>query len=72
MIVADAYNPRDVRDGKTIVVPEYDDVIGFIRFPSELVKGTQEGKLTPSNYNEIREMLISEIMRDPERWITPI
>ena len=48
------------------------DVVGFVRFPLELVRKTQERKLTPSNYSRLVEALIQEIENNPERWITEI
>ena len=72
MIVSDAYTSRDIREGRKVLVPEYRDVVGFIRFPMELVSKTQERKFTPSNYSRLVEALIPEIMSNPERWITEI
>ncbi|EQB64862.1 MAG: hypothetical protein AMDU3_IPLC00004G0440 [Thermoplasmatales archaeon I-plasma] len=50
----------------------YSDVVGFIRFPTEIVNSSQEGRLTPGNYNEIKDRLIREIIDNPEKWITDI
>ena len=72
MMAGEAYTSRDIREGRKVLVPEYRDVVGFIRFPLELVRKTQERKLTPSNYSRLVEALIPEIMSNPERWITEI
>ncbi|MDA8054184.1 MAG: hypothetical protein M0Z77_00860 [Thermoplasmatales archaeon] len=72
MMVGEAYTSRDIREGRKVLVPEYRDVVGFIRFPLELVRKTQERKLTPSNYSRLVEALIPEIKNDPEKWMTPI
>ena len=72
MMVDEVYTSRDIRDRKKVVVPEYKDIIGFIRFPMELARKTEEKKLTPSNYSRLVEALIPEIMSNPERWITEI
>ena len=72
MAVSDAYTSRDRRDGKRVVVPEYSDVIGYIRFPMELAKNTSERKMTPRNYSSLYERLVDDIVGNPERWITPI
>ena len=50
----------------------YSDVIGFVRFPTEIVNSSQEGRLTPGNYNEIQDRLIRDIINNPEKWITDI
>ena len=50
----------------------YCDVVGFIRFPTEIVNSSREGRLTPGNYNEIKDRLIREIIDNPEKWITDI
>ncbi len=47
-------------------------MVGFIRFPTEIVNSSQEGRLTPGNYNEIKDRLIREIIDNPEKWITDI
>ena len=72
MMVDEAYTSRDIRNGRKVLVPEYRDVVGFIRFPMELARKTEEKKLTPSNYSRLVEALIPEIMSNPERWITEI
>ena len=72
MMAGEAYTSRDIREGRKVLVPEYRDVVGFIRFPLELVRKTQERKLTPSNYSRIIKTLIPEIKNDPEKWMTPI
>ena len=72
MMAGEVYTFRDIREGRKVLVPEYRDVVGFIRFPLELVRKTQERKLTPSNYSRLVEALIPEIENDPEVWITPI
>ena len=72
MMAGEVYTFSDIREGRKVLVPEYRDVVGFIRFPLELVRKTQERKLTPSNYSRLVEELIPEIMSNPERWITPI
>ena len=50
----------------------YSDVVGFIRFPTEIVNSSREGTLTPGNYNEIKDKLIRDIIDNPEKWITDI
>ncbi|MGC8516142.1 MAG: hypothetical protein ACP5OC_08430, partial [Thermoplasmata archaeon] len=70
--VNSAYTSRDIKDGKKVVVPRYGDVLGFIRFPIEIVQGTREGKLTPYNYSSLYSQLVREILNNPERWITLI
>ena len=72
MMVDEAYTSRDIRNGRKVLVPEYRDVVGFIRFPLELAGKTREGKLTPSNYSRLVEALIQELENNPERWITEI
>ena len=72
MMAGEAYTSRDIREGRKVLVPEYRDVVGFIRFPMELVRKTQERKLTPSNYSRLVEALIQEVRSNPERWITEI
>ena len=72
MIVSDAYTSRDIREGRKVLVPEYREVVGFIRFPMELARKTEERKLIPSNYSRIIKTLIPEIKNDPEKWMTPI
>ena len=72
MMVDEVYTSRDIRDRKQVVVPEYKDIIGFIRFPVELARKTEEKKLTPSNYSRLVEALIQELENNPERWITEI
>ena len=71
-MVEGSYTWEEVVERKKIVVPRYRNVVGFIRFPLELVKRTQERKITPSNYKRIIEALIQEIVNNPERWITEI
>ena len=66
------YTQKDIMDRKKVVVPKYSDVIGFIRFPSELAERTKEGKLTPYNYSSIYSQLVNELLNNAERWITPI
>ena len=65
-------NSNWVQYRRKVLVPEYRDVVGFIRFPLELVRKTQERNLTPSNYSRLVEALIPGIENDPEEWITPI
>ena len=72
MIAGEAYTSRDIRERRKVLVPEYRDVVGFIRFPLELAGKTREGKLTPSNYSRLVEALIPEVANNPERWITEI
>ena len=72
MMVDEAYTSKDIMKGRKVLVPEYRDVVGFIRFPHELAGKTEEGKLTPSNYSRLVEALIQEIENNPERWITEI
>ena len=72
MMVDEAYTSRDIKKGRKVLVPEYIDVVGFIRFPLELAMNTEEGKLTPSNYSRLVEALIQEVENNPERWITEI
>ena len=59
-------------EGKNIIYALYSDVVGFIRFPTEIVNSSREGRLTPGNYNEIKDRLIREIIDNPEKWITDI
>ena len=59
-------------EGRNIIYARYSDVIGFIRFPTEIVNSSREGRLTPGNYNEIKDKLIREIIDNPEKWITDI
>ena len=59
-------------EGRNIIYARYSDVIGFIRFPTEIVNSSREGRLTPGNYNEIKDKLIREIIDNPEKWITGI
>ena len=66
------YTAKDIKDRKKVVVPKYSDVIGFVRFPTELAGKTKEGKLTPYNYSSIYSRLVSELLNNPERWITPV
>ena len=72
MMVDEAYTSRDIRERRKVLVPEYKDVVGFIRFPLELAMNTGEGKLTPSNYSRLVEALIQEVANNPEKWITEI
>ena len=72
ILAGEVYTFRDIREGRKVLVPEYRDVVGFIRFPLELVRKTQERKLTPSNYSRLVEELIQEIENNPEKWMTPI
>ncbi len=58
--------------GKNIIFALYSDVVGFIRFPAEVVNSSQEGRLTPGNFNEIVDTLVPEIINNPEKWITDI
>ncbi len=59
-------------EGKNIIYALYSDVVGFIRFPAEIVNFSPERRLTPGNFSRIVEMLVPEIINNPEKWITDI
>ena len=69
---SDAGTQTNNGEVKNILFAVYTDVIGFIRFPTEMVSSSPEGRLTPANFNEIVEMLVPEIINNPEKWITDI
>ncbi|MDA8054781.1 MAG: hypothetical protein M0Z77_03900 [Thermoplasmatales archaeon] len=69
---SDANTQTNNGEVKNIIFAVYSDVIGFIRFPTDIVNSSQEGRLTPVNFNEIVEMLVPEIINNPEKWITYI
>ncbi|MEM0137003.1 MAG: hypothetical protein QW608_01135 [Thermoplasmata archaeon] len=60
------------KDNKVILEVWYNTVIGFIRFPSEIVASFPEGKVTPSNYIQIRDRVAAELRNNPEKWIRPV
>ncbi|MEM0135732.1 MAG: hypothetical protein QXU18_11010 [Thermoplasmatales archaeon] len=31
-----------------------------------------DGKVTPSNYNQIRDRVAAELRNNPEKWIQPV
>ena len=59
-------------EGRNIIYALYSNVIGFIRFPAEIVNSSPERRLTPGNFSIIVEMLVPEIINNPEKWITDI
>ena len=69
---SDVNMPMNGKEMKKVVQALYSDVIGFTRFPAETVNSSQEGKLTPGNFRRIVEMLVPEILNNPEKWITDI
>ena len=68
----DYTTPMEKAKGIKATRPRYTNVIGYIRFPSDLAKGTKERKLTLKNYSSLYRKLVDEIVRNPEEWITPI
>ena len=68
----DANTQTNNGEVKNIIFAVYSDVIGFIRFPTEMISFSPEGRLTPANFNEIVEMLVPEIIDNTEKWITDI
>ena len=62
----------DGRERKKVVLASYSDVIGFIRFPAEMVGSSPERKLTPGNFRRMVESLVPETINNPEKWITEI
>lgn len=69
---SDVRMPMDGRERKRVVLALYSDVIGFVRFPAEMVSSSPEGKLTPGNFRRMVESLVPEIINCPEKWITEI
>ena len=69
---SDVRMPMDGRERKKVVLALYSDVIGFVRFPAEIVSSSPEGKLTPGNFRRMVEFLVPEIINYPEKWITEI
>ena len=69
---SDVRMPMDGRERKKVVLVLYSDVIGFVRFPAEMVSSSPEGKLTPGNFRRMVGSLVPEIINHPEKWITEI
>jgi hypothetical protein len=69
---SDVRMPMDGRERKKVVLAVYSDVIGFVRFPAEMVSSSPEGKLTPGNFRRMVESLVPEIITHPGKWITEI
>ena len=69
---SDVRMPMDGRERKKVVLASYSDVIGFIRFPAEMVGSSPEGRLTPGNFGRMVESLVPETINNPEKWITEI
>ena len=59
-------------EGKNIIYALYSDVVGFIRFPADIVSSLPERRLAAENFGRIVEMLVPEIINNPEKWITDI
>ena len=58
--------------GKNIMYALYSDVVGFIRFPEEIVSSLPERRLTAENFGRVVDTLVPEIINNPEKWITNI
>ena len=69
---SDVRMPMDDKGRKKVLLVSYSDVIGFVRFPAEIVSSSSEGKLTPGNFRRMVESLVPEIINNPEKWITEI
>ena len=72
MNTQDASARMNSGEGKNIIYALYSDVVGFIRFPANILNSLPGGKLTKENFNRIVEMLVPEIINNPEKWITDI
>ncbi|MEM3291015.1 MAG: hypothetical protein QW046_05815 [Candidatus Micrarchaeaceae archaeon] len=72
MILKQTEYEESKKDNKVILEVWYNTVIGFIRFPSEIVASFPEGKVTPSNYIQIRDRVAAELRNNPEKWIRPV
>ena len=59
-------------EGKNIIYALYSDVVGFIRFPEEIVSSLPERRLTAENFGRVVDTLVPEIINNPEKWITNI
>ena len=59
-------------EGKNIIYALYSDVVGFIRFPADIVSSLPEKRLAAENFGRVVEMLVPEIINNPEKWITDI
>ena len=64
--------PYEKAKGIKATRPRYTNVIGYIRFPSDPVKNSSEGKLTWKNCSSVFHKLVDEIVRNPEGLITPV
>ncbi|MEM4091215.1 MAG: hypothetical protein QXQ46_10855 [Thermoplasmatales archaeon] len=63
---------ESMRDNKVILEVGCNTVIGFIRFPYEIVASFPDGRVTPFNYNQIRDRVAAELRNNPEKWIWPV
>ena len=48
----------------------YDNIVGFIRHPKEMIGSFPEGKMTEENYGKIVAKMAIALMDEPDKWIT--
>ena len=72
MSTQDASARMNSGEGRNIIYALYSDVVGFIRFPADIVNSLPEGKLTKENFGRVVDTLVPEIINNPEKWITYI
>ena len=59
-------------EGKNIIYALDSDVVGFIRFPADIVSSLPERRLAAENFGRVVDTLVPEIINNPEKWITDI
>ena len=72
MNTQDASARMNSGEGKNIIYALYSDVVGFIRFPADIVSSLPERSLSGENFGRVVDTLVPEILNNPEKWITDI